>query len=128
MTFTSWPPAPVSTAGPRPTNPARYNHGIGAESLRCHGSARQSRKIAISAHPAFSLGREPSWHQLCGLTLVRHGLRYGVDDELFYDGHRPLDDPDELLALLPGVTLDELASYQDRTWDAIAGERLRAVQ
>jgi hypothetical protein len=48
--------------------------------------------------------------------LHAHGCHYDADFEAFMDGQRVID-TDELAKLLPGVTLDELASYQDDKYD-----------
>jgi hypothetical protein len=57
--------------------------------------------------------------------LAERGIRYDVGDEPFYDGIRPLD-PDEVNALLPELSDDEIVSYQDAKWDAAKAELWRA--
>jgi hypothetical protein len=58
--------------------------------------------------------------------LAKRGWRYEVDDEFFYDGERIIDS-EELLPLLPDMSLDELVSYQDDRWDR-SSQRRRFVQ
>jgi len=49
-------------------------------------------------------------------ALRERGFRYDVGEEQFYDGERMLE-WEELICLLPDMTLDELASYQDDRHD-----------
>lgn len=60
-------------------------------------------------------------------AIASRGIRYDVGDELFYDGTRPLE-PKELVKLLPGFTLDELASYQDDKHDYTAKPAARPAK
>ena len=48
----------------------------------------------------------------------QRGWTYDTGDEAFREGERVLD-VDELLGLLPELTLDELASYQDDRYDQL---------
>ena len=50
-------------------------------------------------------------------VLASHGIHYEVCDDVFYDGRRPLEFG-QVLALLNGVSGDELASYLDAKCDA----------
>jgi len=50
-------------------------------------------------------------------ALAAKGWRYDVDNEQFMNGKHPLN-YHKVLALMPGMTLDELASYQDQKYDA----------
>jgi hypothetical protein len=49
-------------------------------------------------------------------ALAKRSWTYSVGDEVFREGERVLD-ADELLAIVPEMTLDELASYQDDRYD-----------
>ena len=44
--------------------------------------------------------------------LKLRGWRYDLDDEVFRDG-------EELIGLVPDMTLDELARYQDAKYDQL---------
>ena len=48
--------------------------------------------------------------------LAARGWRYDVDNEQFMNGKYTLNYR-KVLALMPGMTLDELASYQDQKYD-----------
>jgi hypothetical protein len=56
--------------------------------------------------------------------LAACGWRYDVDNEVFTDGSKRLG-YQKVLALVPGMTLEELASYQDDQLDR-AGMRRHA--
>jgi hypothetical protein len=45
--------------------------------------------------------------------LKRRGWRYDAGDEVFRDGNGRRLDYRRVVNLVPGMTLDELASYQD---------------
>jgi hypothetical protein len=49
-------------------------------------------------------------------TIAARGIRYDVVDEVFFDGSRPLE-PEEVIAIVGDMTLDELASYVDDKYD-----------
>jgi hypothetical protein len=49
--------------------------------------------------------------------LKRRGWRYDVGGEGFFDEHGRRINWHRLVRLLPDMTLDELASYQDDRWD-----------
>jgi hypothetical protein len=49
-------------------------------------------------------------------ALAKRDWTYSVGDEVFREGERVLD-ADELPAILPEMTLDELTSYQDDWYD-----------
>lgn len=73
----------------------------------------------------------PARRKLAGMTTFDHidqaiaarAVRYDVGDEEFYDGNRPLD-ADELLGIIPDVTLDQLASGVDHKNDQLGQRRL----
>jgi hypothetical protein len=48
-------------------------------------------------------------------ALAAHGWRYQASHEQFYEGNREITWKD-VLGLVPGMTLDELASYQTDKW------------
>ena len=48
-------------------------------------------------------------------ALTAHGWRYQASHEQFYDGLRELTWKD-VLGLVPGMTLDDMASYQYDKW------------
>jgi hypothetical protein len=55
-------------------------------------------------------------------ALQERGWRYDVRDEQFMVADREIE-WEELIDLLPDLTLDELAAYQDVKPDVFAGER-----
>jgi len=56
-------------------------------------------------------------------ALTAKGWRYQASHEQFYDGNRELTWKD-ILGLVPGLTLDELASYQHDKWVTLRAQRL----
>ena len=54
--------------------------------------------------------------------LAERGVRYDVSVEEFYDGNRLLEF-DEVLDLLPALTLDHLVRYADSKYDAAIPEK-----
>jgi hypothetical protein len=56
-------------------------------------------------------------------ALKAKGWRYQASHEQFYDGNRELTWKD-VLGLVPGMTLDELAGYQHDKWVALRAQRL----
>jgi len=57
--------------------------------------------------------------------LASRGVRYDVDEEQFFDGNRELD-VDEVRALLPELSDDEIVEYQQAKWVEEASILLRA--
>jgi hypothetical protein len=53
--------------------------------------------------------------------LAAQDIYYHVSDEVFYGGKRQLK-PDEVLAVLPGMSLDQLARYTLGKYDAAIPE------
>jgi hypothetical protein len=49
-------------------------------------------------------------------TIAARGIRNDVVDEVFFDGIRPLS-PEDVIAIVGDMTLDELASYVDDKYD-----------
>jgi hypothetical protein len=49
-------------------------------------------------------------------ALVARGWRYDRNEQQFVDGVRVLN-WEEVIGLVPGMTPDELASYEDDKWD-----------
>ena len=58
-------------------------------------------------------------------ALAAGGYHYDPYAEQFRHGQRVVDDSDELLALVPGMTLDELVFWQDDKYDQLASRRWR---
>jgi hypothetical protein len=56
-------------------------------------------------------------------ALDARGWRYQASHEQFYDGNRELTWKD-VLGLAPGMTLDEMASYQTDKWAKYRASRL----
>ena len=50
--------------------------------------------------------------QALDIALLSHGIRYDVASERFMHGNQQRS-CDEVMGLVPGMTLDELTSYQD---------------
>jgi len=61
------------------------------------------------------------------LALAARGWRYEAGTELFMDGERQLD-WEEVIALVPGMTRDDLVAYQDEKWDKLSAARQRNSQ
>jgi hypothetical protein len=57
-------------------------------------------------------------------ALAANGWRYDARSELFFDGNKPLKFR-TVVALVPGLTLDELASYQDDQYTQLCKRRVR---
>jgi len=55
-------------------------------------------------------------------ALAAHGWRYQASHEQFYEGNRELTWKD-VLGLVPGMTLDELARYQTDKWGQFRANR-----
>ena len=60
-------------------------------------------------------------------ALQDTGCHYDVAKEQFMDGERPLE-LEDLAELLPEVSLDELASYQDAKWGELLAAQQRTSQ
>lgn len=58
-------------------------------------------------------------------ALTAHGWRYQANHEQFYEGNRELTWKD-VLGLVPGMTMDELASYQTDKWGKFRASRLES--
>ena len=58
-------------------------------------------------------------------ALKTKGWRYQASHEQFYDGNRELTWKD-VLGLVPGMTMDELASYQTDQWGKFRASRLES--
>ena len=88
---------------------------------------RAARYCPFVAQLLFS----PARRNLAGMTTFDHidramaarGVRYDVGDEEFYDGNRPAV-ADELLGIIPEVTLDQLASCVDHKYGQLGQRRL----
>jgi hypothetical protein len=48
--------------------------------------------------------------------LALHGVHYDLSEEQFFDGRRMLE-VEEVNALLPELSDDEIVSFQDAKWD-----------
>jgi hypothetical protein len=58
-------------------------------------------------------------------VLAARGYHYDPYAEEFRRGQRVVEDTDELLALVPGMTQDELAHWQDDKYEALIRRRAR---
>ena len=58
-------------------------------------------------------------------ALKAKGWRYQASHEQFYDGNRELTWKD-VLGLVPGMTMDELASYQTNKWGKFRATRMKS--
>jgi len=101
------PPLLPLSADARDGKP-RNDNGACAAVLRAEG-----RMIAFSAAPLML--RSMTTSEL-DRALKKRGWHYDVENEVFRNRGRRLN-YQQVGALMPGMTLDELASYQDDQYD-----------
>ena len=59
--------------------------------------------------------------------VAARGWRYDEQSELFMDGDRVVDFED-VIALVPGMTPEDMAAYRDDKWDQLSAAQQRNSQ